>query len=213
MSEIYEHGINIGISRVRNQFFVKMKIVGRLTHDDYEMITPLLENALNGVEHPNISLLIDATNFEGWSLQAVWDDLKLGLKHNKDFYKIALVGNKSWQEYGVKISNWFSKGSIEYFEKTDDALAWLSQEIEKKKPENLDTQYVNSKDTTTNEIQSRKKDIENHLELLFKTNMKITDWDVPEADDKKAAQLIVNILQNKLDSIKQDIKDGKYDYY
>jgi hypothetical protein len=210
MSEVYEHGIDVGINRIKDQFFVKMKIVGRLTHEDYEMITPLLENALNGVEHPNISLLIDATQFEGWSLQAVWDDLKLGLKHNKDFYKIALIGNKSWQEFGVKISNWFTKGSMEYFEKTDDALAWLSQE---KKPKNLDTEYVNSKDVTANEIASRQDDIAKQLELLFKANMKITDWDVPEADDKKAAQLIIEVLQNKLDSLKQDVEDGKYDYY
>ena len=125
METLCEHGINIGMNRVKNQFFVKMKIIGKLTHDDYEMITPMLENALNGVEHPNISLLIDATEFEGWSLQAVWDDLKLGLKHNKDFHKIALIGNKSWQEYGVKISNWFSVGSMEYFENIDDALARL----------------------------------------------------------------------------------------
>lgn len=210
MSEIYEHGIDIGINRVKNQFFVKMKIVGSLTHDDYEMITPLLENALNGIDHPRISLLIDATKFEGWSLQAVWDDLKLGLKHNKDFYKIALVGNKSWQEYGVKISNWFSKGSMEYFEKTDDALDWLSEESKEKI---LDATYVNSKNTTENEIRSREDDIKNQLESLFKKNMKITDWDVPEADDQKAAQMIVEILQNKLDSIRQDVEDGKYEYY
>jgi len=210
MSEIYEHGIDIGINRIKNQFFVKMKIVGSLTHDDYEMITPLLENALNGITHPHISLLIDATKFEGWSLQAVWDDLKLGLKHNKDFYKIALVGNKSWQEYGVKISNWFTKGSMEYFEKTDDALSWLSEE---RKSDTLDTESINSKDVTKNEIKSREEDIQKQLELLFKTNMKITDWDVPEADDKKAAKLIVEVLEKKLESIKKDIDDGKYDYY
>ena len=207
MATLYEHGINIGINRVKDQFFVKMKIVGRLTHDDYDVITPLLENALRGIEHPNISLLIDATEFEGWSLQAVWDDLKLGLKHNNDFEKIALVGNKSWQEYGVKISNWFSVGSMEYFENVDDALAWLSEE------KRIDTQYVNSKDMTSKEVKSREKAIANQLELLFKANMKITDWDVPEANDQKAAEMIVEILQNKLDDIKQDVKDKKYENY
>ncbi len=207
MSTFNEHGINIGISRIQNQFFVKMRIVGNLTHDDYEMITPLLENALNGIEHPNISLLVDATNFEGWSLQAIWDDLKLGLKYNKDFYKIALVGNKSWQEYGVKISNWFNVGDIEYFENIDDALVWLSQE----KQEN--TQCVDSTDTTIKEVKSREKAISEQLELLFKANMKITDWDVPEANDQRAAEMIIVILQNKLDIIRQDVKDKKYENY
>ncbi len=68
-------------------------------------------------------------------------------------------------------------------------------------------------DMTTKEINSRKEDIEDQLELLFNANMKITNWDVPETDDQKAAQMIVEILQKKLDNIKKDVEDGKYDFY
>ena len=205
MSNNSKHGISIGLNRVKNYFFIKMDIIGSLTHEDYEIITPMLENALQGVEEPKISLLIDATKFDGWSLQAAWDDLKLGLKHNKDFEKIAFVGNKSWQEYSIKISNWFSLGKMEYFENIEDALVWLSAEdiIE----------VEEDKTMTEKEILSREEAIENQLELLFKTNMKITDWDVPEADDKSAATMILEIFQRKLDSLKNDVKAGKYDNY
>jgi hypothetical protein len=206
MSNNHKHGISIGLSRVKNYFFIKMDIVGSLTHEDYEIIAPLLENALQGVDAPKISLLIDATKFDGWGLQAAWDDLKLGLKHNKDFEKIAFVGNKSWQEYSIKISNWFSLGKMEYFENMEDALAWLSSQ------ESIPEEQEN-KTMTEKEILSREEAIENQLEFLFKTNMKITDWDVPEADDAKAAAMIVDILQKKLDSIKDDVKNGKYDNY
>ena len=34
-------------------------------------------------------------------------------------------------------------------------------------------------DVIQKELYSRKDEIERSLELLFKTNMKITDWDVP----------------------------------
>ena len=206
MSKGNKHGISIGLNRVKNYFFIKMDIIGSLTHEDYEIITPMLENALQGVEEPKISLLIDATKFDGWSLQAAWDDLKLGLKHNKDFEKIAFIGNKSWQEYSIKISNWFSLGKMEYFENIEDALVWLSAEVDNE---------VEQEDTTMTqkEISSREEAIENQLELLFKTNMKITDWDVPEADDRAAAKMILEILQRKLDSIKKDIEAGKYDNY
>ncbi len=63
------------------------------------------------------------------------------------------------------------------------------------------------------ELQSRKSEIRKEMELLFKANMKITDWDVPEADDKEAAQILVAILQDVLDEIKIDIDAGTYDYY
>jgi len=72
---------------------------------------------------------------------------------------------------------------------------------------------MSTQDMITKELLSRKGEIEAELELLFKTNMKITDWDVPEADDKKGAKILVDIMQEKLDSIKEDIESGKYDNY
>lgn len=63
------------------------------------------------------------------------------------------------------------------------------------------------------ELASRKSEIKKELELLFQTNMKITDWDVPEADDQQAAEILLGILQEQLDAIKADVKDGKYKNY
>lgn len=68
-------------------------------------------------------------------------------------------------------------------------------------------------EATIKEINERKESIEEQLESLFKDNMKITDWNVPEAADNKAAKMIFEILQNKLNDISKDIDDGKYDYY
>ena len=65
-------------------------------------------------------------------------------------------------------------------------------------------------DVIQKELYSRKDEIERSLELLFKTNMKITDWDVPEANDQEAAEILVKILSDKLDAIKDDIKSKKY---
>ncbi|MGM0622816.1 MAG: hypothetical protein ACQESH_02230 [Campylobacterota bacterium] len=66
---------------------------------------------------------------------------------------------------------------------------------------------------TKKEFKNRKEDIEKELETLFKANLKIADWDVPEIDNDMAAQLLLDILQDKLDSIKADVKTGKYDFY
>jgi ribosomal protein S2 len=43
--------------------------------------------------------------------------------------------------------------------------------------------------------------------------MKIFDWDIPENDDRKSAELIVQTMQEALDEVKQEIADGKYDNY
>jgi len=57
-------------------------------------------------------------------------------------------------------------------------------------------------DAVQKDLQNRKTEIEEELELLFKANLKIVNWDVPEADDKEAALLLWNILNDKLQEMK-----------
>jgi len=68
-------------------------------------------------------------------------------------------------------------------------------------------------DIIEKELLSRKDEIRKGVDLLFKTNMKITDWDVPEADDKEAANIILDMIQQRVEEIRADIKVGKYDNY
>jgi len=68
-------------------------------------------------------------------------------------------------------------------------------------------------DVIQKELESRKSEIKKGMELIFKANMKITDWDVPEADDNEAANILLKILQETLNEIKTDVAAGKYDYY
>ena len=68
-------------------------------------------------------------------------------------------------------------------------------------------------DPIRKEIESRRKEIAVELKLLFKANMKITDWDVPEADDREAAELLLQVMQEELDKLKEEVRAGKYDNY
>ena len=68
-------------------------------------------------------------------------------------------------------------------------------------------------DVIQKELVSRKSEIQGAVELLFKANMKITDWDVPEADDKEGAKILLDMIQEKIDAIRADVEAGKYDYY
>lgn len=122
-----KHGLSIGIERVDKHIFLSLKAVGTLTHDDYTIINPLIESALEGIKQPEINVLVDGTELQGWELRAAWDDFKLGLKYNNEFKNIAIVGNKHWQELAAKVGSWFISGNIQYFENIDDALNWLDE--------------------------------------------------------------------------------------
>jgi len=66
-------------------------------------------------------------------------------------------------------------------------------------------------DIIEKELQSRKSEIQKQVELLFKANMTITDWDVPEADNNKAAKILISIIKETVANIEKDIQAGKYD--
>ena len=68
-------------------------------------------------------------------------------------------------------------------------------------------------DAVQKDLESRKAEIKTGMELMFKANMTITDWDVPEGDDKEAAKILLSIMQEALNEIKVDIEAGKYDNF
>jgi len=71
-------------------------------------------------------VLLDGTEFEGWELCAAWDDFRLGLRHNNDFHRIAIYGNRRWQEIAARVGAWFASGEVKYFGDEVDELAWLN---------------------------------------------------------------------------------------
>ena len=120
------HGLTIGVKRINSEVFLSLKVQGKLTHEDYLTISPMMEGALEQLKHPKISAYIDASELEGWELRAAWDDLKLGLKYGGEFEKIAIYGNKKWMDVAAKIGSWFTKGEVKHFYLQEDALKWLT---------------------------------------------------------------------------------------
>jgi hypothetical protein len=198
---IVQHGISIGINRINEFFFVKIKINGTLRHEDYERMVPMLRNSLKEVKEPDVRVLIDATEFDGWELRAAWDDFKFGIEFRELFSKIAIVGTSSVEKYAVKIGNWFMSGDMKFFESLNNAYEWLNQE---------DVTPITAEQK---DLHSRKEEIRDELESLFKSNLRVTDYNVPEADDKDASEILLDILERKLKEIKNDVKAGKYTNY
>ena len=63
------------------------------------------------------------------------------------------------------------------------------------------------------DISRRKNEIISEVNGVFKLNMKITDWDVPEADDALAGKMIMDIMQEALDDLKAKLDAGEFKDY
>ncbi len=106
---------------------VFVKASGKLTDADYKALVPQLEAAID--RHGSIRLLVDMGEFKGIELQAVWDDFAFGIKHWNDFERIALLGDKRWEELLVKVMDRVMGGEIRYFDLADGnaARAWIEE--------------------------------------------------------------------------------------
>ncbi len=124
---ISRHGLSIGMECSGSDFYMTLTLIGKLTHEDYEVITPFIDSAVEGVKNPEIKMLLDAREMEGWEARAAWDDFKLGVKHGREFKRIAIVGNKRWQQMAAKLGRWFIAGEVRFFEDINEALDWLNQ--------------------------------------------------------------------------------------
>ncbi len=122
------HGITFGIERLNDHAFLSFKAIGKLTHQDYQLMTPMLESALLELPQVEINMLVDLSEFQGWELSAAWDDFKLGVKHGDQFDKVAIYGDKNWQQVAAKVANWFVVGQVKSFHDYQQALNWLQQD-------------------------------------------------------------------------------------
>lgn len=94
---------------------------------DYDRFIPLFERIAARESGP-VSMVIElAPDFSGWDLGGLWRDLKFDMKHKDKFGRIAIVGNKTWEEWGTKLSDpFFPSAEIRFFEPAEisKAEAW-----------------------------------------------------------------------------------------
>jgi len=68
-------------------------------------------------------------------------------------------------------------------------------------------------DVQHKEMEMMKGEIEAEIRAVFKANMKVFDWDIPENDDRESAQLIINVMQEAINKLKEEIESGEFDNY
>lgn len=102
-----------------------IKAVGRLTDADYKDLTPKLEAAIE--EFGPIRLYADLEGFEGWEPAAAWDDFVLGIRHWNDFERVAIVGDKTWEDVAARVMDKLTKGEFRFFPLAEQAEArtWI----------------------------------------------------------------------------------------
>jgi hypothetical protein len=106
---------------------VEVKISGKLAGEDYRLLAPEFERLCE--QHDKVSLLVELQDFHGWHAGALWEDIKLDLKHFNDIDRLAIVGETTWQKGMASFCKPFTTAQIKYFgpAQRDEALAWVRE--------------------------------------------------------------------------------------
>ena len=104
---------------------IATKATGKLTKTDYDKLLPVLHERLR--QYKKLRWYFEMENFEGWELKAFWEDVKFDAQHANDFEKIAMVGEKKWQEWMTDLMKPFTSAEIKYFDlsQTHEAMRWI----------------------------------------------------------------------------------------
>ncbi|BBP02325.1 STAS/SEC14 domain-containing protein [Sulfuriferula nivalis] len=100
-------------------------VTGKLVKADYAQFVPEVDRLVQ--QHGTLRLLFDMTDFHGWEISAAWEDFKFGVEHYADIERIAMVGEKQWQQGMVVFARPFTKATVRYFDHADavEARKWL----------------------------------------------------------------------------------------
>ncbi|GAB3344050.1 hypothetical protein GCM10027429_35420 [Marivirga atlantica] len=97
-----------------------------LTETDIQKIHPLIHNIVNRGQ--NVRWYFEMENFSGWNIKGLWEDIKMDLSHAENYEKIAMVGEKKWQDWITQFMKPFTNAEIRYFdlEEKNEAKEWIS---------------------------------------------------------------------------------------
>ena len=100
---------------------------GKLTHEDYKQFVPTFERLIQA--HGKINVLFEMTDFHGWSAGALWDDIKVDVKHFTDIARLAIVGETKWEKGMSVFCRPFTTAKIRYFDRAQaaEARAWIGE--------------------------------------------------------------------------------------
>ena len=104
-----------------------VEAVGKVTHEDYRtVLIPRAEAMM--AKGPIRMIYVVGKRFTGYELEALWDDAAFGMKHWREFDRIAVVTDHAWMRSAVSMFAPLFPATVRLFGDADlaDAREWIS---------------------------------------------------------------------------------------
>ncbi|BAO56109.1 SpoIIAA family protein [Nonlabens marinus] len=104
---------------------IAARITGTISKKDVEKIHPLIHNIVE--KGKQVDFYFEMEDFDGYTLKGFWEDIKADAAHISDYGKMAFVGEKKWQEWTAKATDFFTSSEVRFFELENKEVAtqWI----------------------------------------------------------------------------------------
>ncbi len=109
----------------------EVHLSGVVSDEDYsKILVPALESAIEAHEHIRVLVRL-GEDFKDFTLGALFDDARMGLKHWRGFDRLAVVAEKGWITRFSRALSVLMPCPVRIFPlaETDDARRWLSESL------------------------------------------------------------------------------------
>jgi hypothetical protein len=110
---------------------IGLRFSAEVSGADYDaVLVPAIDAALD--QHARIkALLVFDETFEGYTLEAAWDDTRLGLRHWDGFERIAVVSDVPWLRHALRAISVVLPCPVRLFggDESDQARRWLGEAL------------------------------------------------------------------------------------
>lgn len=106
---------------------LSVKVSEKLTKEDYEKFVPEVEGLIKN--QGKIRILFHMHDFHGWTMGALWEDIKFDVKHFADIERLAMVGDRKWEAGMAAFCKPFTTAKIRYFDASEmeQARQWIEE--------------------------------------------------------------------------------------
>lgn len=100
---------------------LELEVRDKPDSNDHERFATLAEDRIRN--HGEVNLLVRASQLNGWSPAALWQDLKFDMAHYSNVWRLGIVAEDSSNDWLATLSRPFNGAAVKFFPEDDVDLA------------------------------------------------------------------------------------------
>lgn len=107
---------------IREENIIFSEITGKLKKGEIKEMHPFIHEII--AKNKKVRWYFEMIDFKGWDMEGFYEDLKMDASHADDYEKIAMVGDKKWEDMLAKGMKPFTSAEVKFFDLNQKDMAW-----------------------------------------------------------------------------------------